>query len=257
MKVVILAGGKGRRMCSESTRLPKPLVTVGGIPILCHVIDCFRQHGADEFVVALGFEPEMIVTAIEEQMSERFSLSTSKKSGVSTIEAIDGGFSVVMVDTGLETATGGRLRNIQDYLAKERFALAWCDGLSDLDFQAMGTFHEAHGKIATIAAVHPRSRFGILDLAGDTVCGFIEKPVMTDRWVNGGIALLEPEVFQFIQGDLEQWENEPVHRLMEQGQLMAWKHEGNWQCMDTLTDQEYLESLWRANRAFWCREKNR
>lgn len=252
MKAVILAGGKGRRMCAESTNLPKPLVAIGGIPIIFHIINYFQFYGVGEVVIGLGYQSRQVVTTLQEYLrSVSRHVELVESLHCVTLYSPELSLHIELVDTGLDTCTGGRLRQIRPFLNKEPFFLAWCDGLADLKLDSMLNFHKNHGRLATVAAVHPRSRFGIMELTGGEVSGFQEKPRMTDRWVNSGYAILEPEVISYIHSDEEQWEAEPISRLIKDHQLMAWQHEGQWQCMDTVSDWEYLKDLWDSGSAFW------
>ncbi|MBU1137359.1 MAG: NTP transferase domain-containing protein [Proteobacteria bacterium] len=255
MKAVILAGGKGRRMCAESTNMPKPLVAIGGIPIICHIIHYFQVYGIDEIVIAVGYQSKQVVAALQEYLEPIAKTVQIVKSAQSiSLCSQNASLCVQLVDTGPDTRTGGRLRRIRPFLDEQPFFLAWCDGLSDLQLDRMMDFHKSHGRLATVAAVHPKSRFGIMELTGAEVTGFQEKPRMTDRWVNSGYAILEPEALNYIHSDDEQWEAEPINRLITDHQLMAWQHEGEWQCMDTVGDWEYLKKLWNSGSAFWIPE---
>lgn len=252
MKVVILAGGKGRRMCAESTNLPKPLVAIGGTPIICHIMHYFRAFGCNDFLVAVGYQSEQISNDLQAHLApiER-SDDCPGQTGCVTLSSPSDGLHIRLVDTGPETNTGGRIKRLAPFLEQQPFFLAWCDGLADIRLDAMLAFHRVHGRLVTVAAVHPVSRFGIMELAGNEVTGFYEKPLMTDTWVNSGYAIVEPGALQYIEGDSDQWEHGPVSRLVRDHQLMAWRHEGSWQCMDTINDWEYLEELWRTGSAFW------
>jgi glucose-1-phosphate cytidylyltransferase len=252
MKTVILAGGKGRRMCSESTNLPKPLVTIGGIPIICHIVLYFQAYGVHEFVIAVGYQSEQVVSTLQEYLeSVNKTMQTVESQDCTILYSSESNLLIKLVDTGAETQTGGRIKRLKPFLGEEPFYLAWCDGLSDIRLDKMLAFHKEHGRLATVAAVHPVSRFGIMELSDDEVSGFQEKPRMIDRWINSGYAILEPEALDYIGGDNDQWEAGPVHQLIQDHQLMAWQHEGQWQCMDTVGDREYLEDLWISGAAFW------
>ena len=258
MKVVILAGGRGRRMCAESTNLPKPLVTIGGIPIIAHIMRYFQGYGIHEFVVAVGYQSEQIVTALQDFLEPvNRTGKTVESLNCVTLSSSRYGFTAHLVDTGEETQTGGRLKQLKPFLGKDAFCLAWCDGLSDIRLNEMVSFHKSHGRLATVAAVHPMSRFGIMELAGNEVISFREKPRMSDRWVNSGYAILDPQVLDYIEGNDDSWEDGPIHKLIAENQLMAWRHDGQWQCMDTIDDQEYLEELWISGSAFWAGSKGK
>ena len=257
MKVVILAGGKGRRICSESTNIPKPLVEIGGIPIICHVMHYFEKYGYCDFVIALGYQAEKVIKAIEQYMKIQTSrkLLTAAGSRTVILRSKENKWTVTLVETGSETATGGRIKRLESVLAGESFLLAWCDGLSDIQLDEMVTFHKHHGRLVTVAAVHPYSRFGILELEGDRVAGFQEKPRLNEQWINSGYFIVDPDAMQYIAGDNDQWECSPVEKLIQNQQFMAWRHEGNWLCMDTIHDWEVLEKLWASGSAFWKSEK--
>jgi glucose-1-phosphate cytidylyltransferase len=251
MKAVILAGGRGRRLCSESTGVAKPLIPIGNVPIICHVICYLEMFGVDCVIIALGFLGDQVTEKIIEYFATTSPLSRKDSPDGVTVEVEGRGLTLQFVTTGMETETAGRLLRVKPLLENERFLLTWCDGLTDMNIFEMHAYHKSHGKIATIAAVHPRSRFGIIHVDGGRVRDFTEKPIMRDRWVNGGYALLEPEIFSYIREERERWEWEPMQRLIADDQIMAWMHEGNWQCMDTLTDVDFLNALWNDQAAFW------
>ncbi len=253
MKVVILAGGKGRRICSESTNVPKPLVEIGGIPIICHVMHYFEKFGFTDFIIALGYQADKVVHELGQYMGTEEYNELQSPSGDRTVllSSKESNWTVQLVETGSETATGGRIKRREPFLTKESFFLAWCDGLSDIQLDKMATFHKSHGRLVTVAAVHPHSRFGVLDLQADRVSSFQEKPRLNEQWINSGFFVVDPGALQYISGDDDQWEHTPIAGLIEDQQLMAWRHAGNWHCMDTLHDWEVLEELWAANKAFW------
>jgi glucose-1-phosphate cytidylyltransferase len=257
MKVVILAGGKGRRMCAESTNLPKPLVPIGGTPIICHIMRYFQASGCNDFLIALGYQSEQIINSLQEHLEpdERID-EHSRGTKCVTLSSRSDGLHVRLIETGPETSTGGRIKRLAPFLEQQTFFLAWCDGLADIQLDAMLAFHRTHGRLVTVAAVHPVSRFGIMEMSGNEVTGFHEKPLMTDTWVNSGYAIVEPGALDYIEGDADQWERGPVNRLVRDRQLMAWRHDGTWQCMDTMSDLEYLEHLWLTGAAFWRTRKD-
>lgn len=257
MKVVILAGGKGRRICSESTKVPKPLVEIGGIPIICHVMHYFEKFGLTDFVIALGYQADKVIFALEQYMHAQDREETQTSSGDTAVSlgSPESNWSVKLVETGSETATGGRIKRLEPFLGKDPFFLAWCDGLSDIQMDSMAAFHKTHGRLVTVAAVHPHSRFGVLDLQADMVASFQEKPRLNDQWINSGFFVVDPGALQYIAGDDDQWEHAPVAKLIADRQLTAWRHEGNWHCMDTLHDWEVLEELWASGKAFWKADK--
>jgi len=237
MKVGILAGGKGTRLIEETQTKPKPMVEIGGKPILWHILMHYLYFGFNHFVVAIGYKGEVIKTYIENQC------------GVTEADAT--GWNVELIDTGISTRTGGRIKRLASYLGDETFMLTWGDGLSDVNLKDLLDFHCSHGKLATLTAVHPPERFGHVELNGDRVVRFSEKPKVTDRWINGAFFVLEPGVFEYIADDNTQWEREPLERLAREGQLMAYRHTSFWQCMDTLHDKHQLEELWKSGKAPW------
>lgn len=254
MKVAILAGGAGTRLSEETSSRPKPMIEIGGEPLLWHIMRHYLHHGFSEFVIALGYKGEVIrdyfVNSAASAGHLRVELgsqtaSNGHMSGDSIPRLVD------LVDTGERTATGGRIKRLAPWLGNDTFMLTWGDGLSDVDLRALLRFHKSHGKLATVTAVHPPSRFGCLDIHDGMVSRFQEKPKQTEDWINGAFFVLEPEVFDYIDGDNTQWELEPMERLAAEGQLMAWQHESFWQCMDTRKELEYLQSLWDSGHAPW------
>ncbi len=243
-------------MCAESTNLPKPLVPIGGTPIICHIMRYFMAFGCNDFLVAVGYQSEQIINSLQEHL-EPVERTDEHLWGARcvTLYSLSAKLHVRLVETGPETNTGGRIKRLAPFLEKQPFFLAWCDGLADIRLDLMLAFHKAHGRLVTVAAVHPVSRFGIMKLSGNEVAGFYEKPLMTDTWVNSGYAMIEPGALEYIEGDADQWEHGPVSRLVRDRQLMAWRHDGIWQCMDTIADWEYLEDLWLTGSAFWITRK--
>lgn len=255
MKVLILAGGMGTRLAEETETLPKPMVEIGEEPILWHIMKHYAHHGFREFVVALGYRGEVI---------KRYFLDRPRLDGDLTIRTADGGverhatpaddWTVHLVDTGLATSTGGRLGRVRHLLGGEPFMLTYGDGVTDLDLEALLAFHRRRGRLATITAVRPPSRFGglVFDGANDgLVAEFTEKPQIGEGWINGGFMVMEPQVLELIEGDATVLEIDVLERLAERGQLAALRHEGFWQCMDTLRDKRLLESLWQGGSAPW------
>ena len=254
MKVAILAGGAGTRLSEETAARPKPMVEIGGRPILWHIMQHYASFGHDEFAIALGYKGEMIrdffVSECASAGSVRVDFANGHISQPQTVLATSD-WLVDLVDTGEKTNTGGRIKRLQPFVGDETFMLTWGDGVSNVDLDALLTFHREHGRLATVTAVHPPGRFGCLDLSGTSVRSFHEKPEQTNDWINGAFFVLEPEIFDYIADDDTQWELEPMERLAEEGQLQAWKHEGFWQCMDTLKEKHFLESLWDSGNAPW------
>lgn len=247
MKVAILAGGKGTRLGTLSQHRPKPMVEIGGSPILLHIMEHYLSFGHGSFVVALGHRGDVI-----ERYFKDFGIGEQLPSPPG--ERIPGTLSAIelsLVRTGRDTATGGRIKQLEPHLGGETFMLTWGDGLANVNLDELLDFHYGHGRLATVTAVRPPARFGQLSLEGDRVCAFAEKAVPEAGWINGAYFVLEPEVFRYIQGDHSSWEQDAMATLARAGELMAFKHEGFWQCMDTPHEREYLEGLWRSGRAPW------
>jgi glucose-1-phosphate cytidylyltransferase len=251
MKVAFFAGGLGSRLSEETEVKPKPMVEIGGRPILWHIMKSYSQHGFGEFVVALGYKGEAIKRYFLDYASLDGSISLDLRQGTVERQAPHTeDWKIHLVETGLHTNTGGRLARLRPFLEDGTFMLTYGDGLSNVDLKALLAFHKAHGKLATVTAVRPPARFGGLEFEGDRVVRFMEKPQVGEGWINGGFFVLEPGVFDFIPGDVH-WERDPLERLAERGQLMAFRHEAFWQCMDTLRDKQLLESLWASGKAPW------
>lgn len=252
MKVAILAGGVGSRLSEETEVKPKPMVEIGGRPILWHIMMHYAYYGFRDFVIALGYKGEVIKKYMVDYCSLNSNLKVNLRSG--TVE-MNGGYrpdwNVELIDTGIPTNTGGRIKRLAPYLGNETFMLTWGDGVSDVNLHALLEFHRSHGKLATLTAVRPPARFGHLELDGERIIEFNEKPQTGEGWINGAFFVLEPEVFDYIDGDDTAWEREPLQRLAREGQLMAYKHTSFWQCMDTLRDKKLLESLWQTGKAPW------
>lgn len=253
MKAVILAGGLGTRISEETHLRPKPMIEIGGRPILWHILKIFSTHGINDFIICCGFKGYMIKEYFANyflHMSDvTFDMSTNTME-VHNRKAEP--WRVTLVDTGDETQTGGRLRRIKKYVEKEAmFCFTYGDGLSDVNIGKLTEFHSQHGKLATITAVAPPGRFGALEIRDKSVSGFYEKPRGDGGMINGGFFVLSPECVSLIDGDQTVWEAEPMHQLAERGELMAYKHEGFWQPMDTLREKQLLESLWVTGAAPW------
>ncbi len=252
MKVAILAGGVGSRLSEETEVKPKPMVEIGGRPILWHIMMHYAYYGFRDFVIALGYKGEVIKKYMVDYCSLNSNLKVNLRSGA--VE-MNGGYrpdwNVELIDTGIPTNTGGRIKRLAPYIGNETFMLTWGDGVSDVNLHALLEFHRSHGKLATLTAVRPPARFGHLELDGDRITEFNEKPQTGEGWINGAFFVLEPAVFDYIDSDDTAWEREPLQRLAREGQLMAYKHTSFWQCMDTLRDKKLLESLWQSGRAPW------
>jgi glucose-1-phosphate cytidylyltransferase len=253
MKIGILAGGVGSRLAEETTSRPKPMVEIGGKPILWHIIKYYQNFGFNDFVVALGYKGEYIKRWMVDYAALTSDITVDMRTGDvgNHSNSLREDWRVSLVDTGQLTATGGRLKQLRSHLGPGTCMVTWGDGLSDVDLRALIDFHRAHGKLATLTAVRPPARFGHLELDGNQVAEFSEKPQTGEGWINGAFFVLEPEVFDYIAGDTTAFEREPLEELAKDGQLMAYMHDGFWQCMDTLRDRRYLEDVWASDAAPW------
>jgi glucose-1-phosphate cytidylyltransferase len=252
VKVGILAGGLGVRLAGETETRPKALVEIGGKPILWHIMKHYYYHGFKDFVIALGYKGEAIKLYFNECCRLNSNPGAELAEGYLLVDV--GGpedWRVELVETGNGTATGGRIKRLLPHLGGGTFMLTYSDGVSTVDLHRLLAFHRSHGRFATVTAVRPPFRFGKLDLEGDAVMRFSEKPRLEDVWVNGAYFVLEPEVFDYIEGDETDWEREPLERLAKDGQLRAYRHETFWQCMDTPQDRELLQKLWEQGAPPW------
>jgi glucose-1-phosphate cytidylyltransferase len=252
MKVAILAGGVGTRLAEETEVKPKPMVEIGGRPILWHIMKHYSEYGFNEFAIALGYKGEHIKKYMLDYCSLHSNLTIKVKSGDVARHNSDGpDWTVDLVDTGMDTLTGGRIKRLAPYLGNSTFMLTWGDGVSNVDLRKLLAFHKSHGRLATVTAVRPTARFGHLEFDGDRLVEFSEKPQTREGWINGAFFVLEPGVMDYIDGDQIMWEREPMERLAREGQLMAYRHEGFWQCMDTLRDKKLLQEMWESGSAPW------
>lgn len=252
MKTVILAGGLGTRLAEETGVKPKPMVEIGGRPVLWHVMKHYSAHGFKEFCIALGYKGEMIKRYFLDYYPLFGDLSVDLSSG--KVEAENNEcepWLVHLTDTGDDSMTGGRVLRLKALLGNETFMLTYGDGVTDVDIRRVLEFHRSHGKIATVTAVRPPSRFGGLVFDGDSVAEFTEKPQIGEGWINGGFMVFEPAVFDYISGDATVLERDVLEVLAGKGQLMGYRHEGFWQCMDTIRDVQLLQGLWEEGRAAW------
>jgi glucose-1-phosphate cytidylyltransferase len=253
MKAVILAGGLGTRISEETHLKPKPMVEIGGMPILWHIMKGYSAHGVHEFIICCGYKGYVIKEYFANyflHMSDVTFDMTSNKMHVHHHKAEP--WRVTLVDTGDDTLTGGRLKRVAGHLLDEdAFCFTYGDGISDLDVTAQLAFHRQHGKLATVTAVQPPGRFGALKMQGACVRGFVEKPLGEGGWINGGFFMLSPRVLDYIDGDDCAWESEPLTTLASRGELMAFEHRGFWHAMDTLRDKNLLEDLWATHCAPW------
>lgn len=252
MKAVILAGGLGTRLSEETGRRPKPLVEIGGHPILWHIMKTYSQHGINDFVVCCGYKGYMIKEYFANYFLHMCDVTFDIANNSMTMhQSRAENWKVTLVDTGESTMTGGRLRRVREYLDEETFCFTYGDGVGDIDITNAIAMHRASGRQATLTAAPPPGRFGALKLFGDSVIAFEEKPAGDGGLINAGYFVLEPEVIDRIAGDSTVWEREPLEGLAADGQLGAWHHRGFWQPMDTLRDKTYLEELWDTGQAAW------
>ena len=252
MKAVILAGGLGTRLAEETSVRPKPMIEVGGKPVLWHILKSYSQHGVNDFIICLGYRGYVIKEYFANyflHMSDvTFDLAENR---MEVCHRHCEPWRVTLVDTGEQTQTGGRLRRVRDYLDDGTFCFTYGDGLADVDIGALVAFHRQQKRLATLTAVQPAGRFGAIDIRDQRITRFEEKPHGDGAWINGGFFVLDPAVGPLIPGDASAWENEPVDVLAERGQLAAYRHEGFWQPMDTLRDRTTLEQLWESGSAPW------
>ncbi len=252
VKTVILCGGLGTRLSEETGSRPKPMVEIGGKPVLWHIMKLYAAYGFGEFALALGYKGEIIKDYFVNYRYRHTSLTVDLRTAA--MEILDGHadeWRVHLVDTGAETQTGGRVRRLKPLLGNQTFMLTYGDGVAAIDLRDLLAFHRRHGKLATVTAVRPPARFGGLRFDGDLVTEFIEKPQIGEGWINGGFFVFEPQVLDYIAGDSTVLEREPLERLAAERQLVAYRHEGFWQCMDTLRDVRLLDSLWAEDKAPW------
>ncbi len=253
MKAVILAGGFGSRLSEETVLRPKPMVEVGGKPILWHIMNIYSTHGVNEFIIALGYKGEIIKEYFLNFYAVNNDISVDLASGETTIH--DGNqpkWKVHLVDTGLYTQTAGRLKRLQQWLEKDdTFMFTYGDGVADININALLQFHKAHGKLATVTTVRSPARFGRIGFDGEQVTEFYEKPQRSEGWISGGYFVLNRKVMDYIEADETMWERDPVERLAHDGQLMGYRHYGFWSCMDTLREKNILEDLWSSGKPPW------
>ena len=253
MKVVILAGGVGSRISEESAVRPKPMIEIGGMPILWHIMKIYSHFGFNEFVICLGHKGYVITEYFAHYHLHTSDLTVNlKNNDIEIHHSSSEPWKVTLVNTGENTMTGGRIKRIQPYVGNEPFMLTYGDGLADIDLKTLLKFHRSHGKSVTLTAVKPAGRFGLLDMEGpDRVHTFTEKPAGDGGYTNGGFFVCEPKVFDYLAGDDTIWERDPLERLAKEGELMAYKHNSFWAALDTLRDKNHLESLWNSGKAPW------
>jgi glucose-1-phosphate cytidylyltransferase len=255
MKVVIFAGGLGTRISEETDARPKPMVEIGGKPILWHIMKIYSQHGFNEFIICLGYKGYIIKEYFMHYFLHNSDITIELGNNKVEVHGSNTeSFKVTLVDTGLNTKTAGRLKQIKRYLGNEDFMLTYGDGVSDINLKDLFDFHKKHNKVATVTAVQLDARFGGMDLADDgDVVSFREKAKDESKWINGGFFVLRPEVFNYLDGNMNEmmWEDEPLEKLSADKQLAAYKHKGFWKCMDALRDKLELEALWQSGQAKW------
>jgi glucose-1-phosphate cytidylyltransferase len=255
LKAVILAGGFGTRISEESHLKPKPMIEIGERPILWHIMKQYSYFDINDFVICLGYKGHLIKEYFADYFLHgsdiTFDLTKNNKMKIHSSEEVEP-WKVTLANTGLNTMTGGRIKRVEKYIGKETFCLTYGDGVSNINIKELLDFHKSHGKLATVTAVQPSGRYGVLGIKEDaTILEFVEKPKTLDVWINGGFFVLEPEVLDYIEGDNTSFEGSPLSKLAADGQIVAYKHSGFWQCMDTRRDKYTLERLWNSGQAPW------
>ena len=255
MKVVILAGGFGTRISEESHLKPKPMIEIGDKPILWHIMKIYSHYGYNDFIICLGYKGYVIKEFFADYYLHASDVTFDFTNGsrMKIHNNVSEPWKVTLIDTGLHTMTGGRIKRIQKYIGNEKFMLTYGDGVSDVDIRKLEKYHNSHSKYITMTAIQPGARFGVLDIdeVTNSIKDFAEKSKEDGGWINGGFMVVEPQVFDYISGDSTIFEREPLERLADEGQLIAYKHDGFWQCMDTQRDKFHLERMWRENQAPW------
>jgi glucose-1-phosphate cytidylyltransferase len=253
MKTIILAGGLGTRISEESHLKPKPMIEIADKPILWHIMKSYSVYGFNDFVVCCGYKAYLIKEYFADYYLHNSDVTFDFRNGnlMETHSNTSEPWRVTLVDTGLNTMTGGRIKRVQPYMNNETFMLTYGDGVSDVDINELLSFHKSHGKIATITTVQPESRFGVLDIESNRIEAFREKDQGDMGWINAGFMVFEPQIFDYLENDKTVLERTPLERLASEGQLMAYKHTGFWQCMDTQRDKQKLEELWESGKPAW------
>jgi glucose-1-phosphate cytidylyltransferase len=254
MKVIILAGGFGSRLSEYTDNIPKPMVTIGGKPILWHIMNRYAKYGFTDFQLALGYKAEVIKEYFLNYRNLNSDLTVDLGTGsVNSYNEDKINWKVTLVDTGQESMTGGRVKRMQSFIGDKSFLLTYGDGVADININELIKFHKSHGKMVTVSAVRPRARFGELNIDKGLVSSFQEKPQTKEGWINGGYFVIEPEFFDFIEDDKTILEKEPLEKISAMGELMAYHHQGFWQCMDTKRERDVLEELWKSGKAPWSK----
>ncbi|RKR82242.1 glucose-1-phosphate cytidylyltransferase [Mucilaginibacter gracilis] len=253
MKVVLLAGGLGTRLSEETTLRPKPMVEIGGMPILWHIMKIYSSYGFNDFVVCLGYKGYVVKEYFANYFLHKSDVTINMSdNSIKVHDSQAEPWKITLVDTGNESMTGGRIKRIQPHIGNEPFLLTYGDGVGDVDIKKLVEFHQANGKYCTVTSVQPSGRFGALNLTeNDIVHSFMEKPKGDGAWINGGFFVCEPSVFDYIEGDSTIWEKEPMEQIASEGQMVAFKHSGFWKPMDTLRDKQELENDWALGKAKW------
>lgn len=252
-KVLILAGGLGTRISEETVVKPKPMVEIGGKPILWHIMKMYSQHGFNDFVILLGYKGYYVKEYFMNYFLHQNDLKIDlKNNSVEYINNAAEDWKITLIDTGEHSMTGGRIKRAKQHIGNETFLLTYGDGVADVDIKKTYQFHKSHGKMLTVTAVQPEARYGVLDFTSETdVNGFLEKPIGEGGWINGGFFVCEPQVIDFIADDSTIWEREPMEAIANAKQMKAYRHQGFWQCMDTLRDKTKLQELWESSKAPW------
>jgi glucose-1-phosphate cytidylyltransferase len=252
MKAIILAGGLGTRISEESYLRPKPMIEIGGKPIIWHIMKMYSHYGINDFVICLGYKGYVVKEYFSNYFLHMSDVTFCMQENRMEIhQKFVEPWRITLVDTGERTMTGGRLKRVGPYIGNESFCFTYGDGVSDLNIGALLAYHKSSGRLGTVTAIQPPGRYGALDIQNGSVCHFQEKPSGDGAWINGGFFVLEPAVLDYIEGDDTSWEQKPLQRLAAEGQLSAYEHNGFWQAMDTLRDKNHLEELWSSNAAPW------
>jgi len=253
MKVGILAGGLGSRLSEETEVRPKPMVEIGGMPILWHIMKTYSHYGIRDFAIALGYKGDYIKRWFRDYHTTSGSITVSTQSGKLLRHADNAveDWSVDLVETGASSGTGGRIKRLAPWLGNETAMVTWGDGVADIDIEKLLAFHKSHGKLATLTAVRPPARYGHLNFEGDAITTFTEKPQIGEGWINGAFFVLEPGVMDYIEDDATMFEQAPLSNLAADGQLMAYRHDSFWQCMDTMREKQILNDIWASGNAPW------